>query len=248
MLTRHWSAELAERARGLEGLADFRLLALAMCREIVGGDRGVFTEMQRPGAITVLDVDSESLDIINYCESNVGRYAADIRPVFSAALRGGGCVDHEVFSSRDRHELPIFCEVVRPQRVRSSLILVPRWRGEGLGMMRLERTGRRAFTTTDLARALRLLPTIELGLLAFRTLAARVVAVPRLSPREADVARHVARGLTTPQIALVLGTSPLTVRNQISRIFDKIGVSSRAELASWVSNSGHGAFVPSRVS
>jgi DNA-binding CsgD family transcriptional regulator len=44
----------------------------------------------------------------------------------------------------------------------------------------------------------------------------------------------VARGLTTPHIALILGTSPLTVRNQLCRVFDKTRVASRAELATWV--------------
>jgi DNA-binding CsgD family transcriptional regulator len=50
-----------------------------------------------------------------------------------------------------------------------------------------------------------------------------------LSRREAQIAAHVERGLTTTQIALIVGTSPLTVRNRIGHIFDKTGVASRAE-------------------
>ena len=56
----------------------------------------------------------------------------------------------------------------------------------------------------------------------------------QLPHREAEVARLVADGLTNREIALVLGTSPHTVRNQLSRIFERLGVSSRLELAMWM--------------
>jgi DNA-binding CsgD family transcriptional regulator len=59
-------------------------------------------------------------------------------------------------------------------------------------------------------------------------------SLPRLTEREAEIARQVARGLSTRHIALILGTSPFTVRNQLSRVFDKTRVASRAELAAWV--------------
>jgi DNA-binding CsgD family transcriptional regulator len=244
-----WSAELAERARRLSSAAEFRGLALATCRRLVPSDRGVFTEVRRQGTVTALDVDRESLDIIDHCERNIARYASDVRPVYQASRDSGGCLDCEVYSSRDRRELPFFCDIVRPQGVRSTIVLIPRWRGEMLGMLRLERTHGQPFRARDLTRALSLLPTIELGLAAFRFSADRgnegAAPLGCLSPREAEVARHVARGLTTAQIALLLGTSPMTVRNQISRIFDKARVASRAELATWLSHQRDGAFVPS---
>ena len=52
----------------------------------------------------------------------------------------------------------------------------------------------------------------------------------RLSPREEEIFGYLQRGYSNRQIALVLGTSPLTVRNQLARLFRKVGVSSRAEL------------------
>ena len=51
-----------------------------------------------------------------------------------------------------------------------------------------------------------------------------------LSPREQEIFAYLERGYSNRQIALVLGTSPLTVRNQLARLFRKVGVSSRAEL------------------
>jgi len=52
----------------------------------------------------------------------------------------------------------------------------------------------------------------------------------QLSPREEEIFSYLQRGYSNRQIALVLGTSPLTVRNQLARLFRKVGVSSRAEL------------------
>ena len=52
----------------------------------------------------------------------------------------------------------------------------------------------------------------------------------RLSPREEEIFAYLQRGYSNRQIGLVLGTSPLTVRNQLARLFRKVGVASRAEL------------------
>jgi two-component system nitrate/nitrite response regulator NarL len=51
---------------------------------------------------------------------------------------------------------------------------------------------------------------------------------PRLTPREVEVLRMVAEGLTTPQIAgrLVLGTA--TVKSHLQTLYEKLGVSDRA--------------------
>lgn len=50
-----------------------------------------------------------------------------------------------------------------------------------------------------------------------------------LTPAERDVLRLVAEGLANADIAGRLGKSEKTVRNQISSIFDKLGVASRAQ-------------------
>jgi DNA-binding CsgD family transcriptional regulator len=50
-----------------------------------------------------------------------------------------------------------------------------------------------------------------------------------LTPAERDVLRLVALGLDNPAIAAQLGKSEKTVRNQVSSIFDKLGVRTRAE-------------------
>ena len=52
-----------------------------------------------------------------------------------------------------------------------------------------------------------------------------------LSRREREVAGLFASGMTNKQVARALGTSPSTVRNQLVRIYEKLGISSKAELA-----------------
>lgn len=59
-----------------------------------------------------------------------------------------------------------------------------------------------------------------------RQSAARLEA--RLSPREADVARLLAEGLSNRQIARGLGLSEATVKSYLSQLFEKLGASDRA--------------------
>jgi DNA-binding CsgD family transcriptional regulator len=53
----------------------------------------------------------------------------------------------------------------------------------------------------------------------------------QLSPREADVARLVALGMQTKNVAHKLGLSDHTVVNHLRNIYTKLGVHRRAELA-----------------
>ena len=52
-----------------------------------------------------------------------------------------------------------------------------------------------------------------------------------LTPRETEVMKLVCEGLTNAAIAATLGTSKSTVKNQLSTILAKLGVSNRTELA-----------------
>jgi len=59
-----------------------------------------------------------------------------------------------------------------------------------------------------------------------------------LSPRQAQVAHLVAEGLRNQDIAARLGISEQTVKNQMARIFVKLGLRSRAMLAVWTVTRG----------
>jgi non-specific serine/threonine protein kinase len=60
----------------------------------------------------------------------------------------------------------------------------------------------------------------------------------RLTRREQDVAVLVARGLSNGEIAGELVISPRTVETHVEHIMDKLGVSTRAQIAAW-SAAGH---------
>ena len=55
-----------------------------------------------------------------------------------------------------------------------------------------------------------------------------------LTPTELDVARHVASGLTNPQVADKLHVGTATVKTHLDHIYAKLGINSRAELAAEV--------------
>lgn len=214
----------------------YHLQVVAGCRELAPCDSVVVSEPLQPNGLTTVDVDPSARQLIELCEDEYARFAPDLANALQEGARTGGFIDGEVYSARDRRELPIFCEVVRPQRVQSGLVLTPHWRRRPLGNIRLQRHGGAPFRPSDLEQVLALLPVVELGLVLLRSQAsvAGTAEVAGLSTREGEVAHYVACGLTTRQISLLLGTSHHTVRNQIGRIFLKLGVSNRAELAAAV--------------
>ncbi len=61
---------------------------------------------------------------------------------------------------------------------------------------------------------------------------------PSLSRRENEVLRLLATGMKTRQIAEALGIRPLTARNHISRLLNKLGAESRLEAILYASQRG----------
>jgi DNA-binding NarL/FixJ family response regulator len=61
-------------------------------------------------------------------------------------------------------------------------------------------------------------------------LAPIIVEAYRLTAREQEITRAVARGLSNPEIAADLCLSPHTVRDHLKAVFGKVGVTSRGEL------------------
>ncbi|WP_046006518.1 helix-turn-helix transcriptional regulator [Pseudoalteromonas rubra] len=55
-----------------------------------------------------------------------------------------------------------------------------------------------------------------------------------LSPRERQIVEWVCKGLTFKEVAKQLNVAPSTVSNHLYRIYDKIGINSRSELAQLV--------------
>jgi DNA-binding CsgD family transcriptional regulator len=77
-----------------------------------------------------------------------------------------------------------------------------------------------------------------LGERAGRVLKEVRAAAPALSRREVEVAGAVARGLTNREIAAALHLSDRTVENHVQHILDKLGFSSRSQVAAWAVHQG----------
>jgi len=52
-----------------------------------------------------------------------------------------------------------------------------------------------------------------------------------LSPRELEIVRHVAEGMSNREISVALTVSEKTVKNHMSRIFSKLNMNARAQIA-----------------
>jgi two-component system response regulator DegU len=61
---------------------------------------------------------------------------------------------------------------------------------------------------------------------------------PNLSPREQEVLRLIARGLSNEDIAEQLTISEGTVKNHVSNLYTKLGVRSRAQAVAWAWENG----------
>lgn len=60
-----------------------------------------------------------------------------------------------------------------------------------------------------------------------------------LTPRELEIGRLVARGLTNAEVGEVLGISRATVSTHLQRAYKRLGLASRAELARLVADHDH---------
>jgi DNA-binding CsgD family transcriptional regulator len=144
-------------------------------------------------------------------------------------------------------ERPLYAEAVQRARARRHLPEVARqWRAgwlvgadSALGLAEIVLGESATGAVTDLARrgatgrgtgpAPSLSQTAATtGIRARRDLARDAAARLRLSPREREVLRLVAGGLTNAQVSRALELSERTVARHLSNAFDKLGVGSRA--------------------
>jgi DNA-binding NarL/FixJ family response regulator len=88
------------------------------------------------------------------------------------------------------------------------------------------------FSEQDKALVVSLVPTLSLAVLAHhhkKAEASFIAPSRRLTAREREVMSYLRLGYTNLQIGLALGTRERTVRNQLSSIYEKLGVATRAE-------------------
>jgi DNA-binding CsgD family transcriptional regulator len=160
--------------------------------------------------------------------SHLPSYDAEIAPVKVDALSHEGvAVDTQVLGvtiKRTRY----YNDLVRPSGGRHSLLCFLALRGEPQGLIMIGRAERSPFRDRDLDRVRALRPVLTLALASFaRPTVSDGLA---LTPREREIGNYLLLGYTNREIALGLGSSPNTVRNQLAALFRKAEVSTRAEL------------------
>lgn len=169
------------------------------------------------------------------CEANADRYWGDRLTLNAAAARAGGAVcDQAAFSSQARDRMPFYREVISGLGIRAIALSVLKLQGQVVGCLYLGRTSRGACFGSELEQLERALPALALGErlydMPLPAPLSESAFLPVLTGRERQVLWHLARGATNAQIAARLGSSPLTVKNQVSAILAKAGVENRTEL------------------
>lgn len=150
--------------------------------------------------------------------------AREYAPMRDQALRQGGvAVDAEFFGRAAFERTQTYREVVQPHRGRTSLLMFLPETTLVLGRVRGEF---RAAECQTLASVRSLVGVCEQAVSSRLPI---LPPAPPLSPRERDLVAYLRLGYTNREIASACGTSFRTVRNQLSLLFEKLEVSTRAE-------------------
>jgi len=236
-----FTAELVERAGSALDLQALRRCILDGLRSSFGCDSAYWGDgLRRYGHHVCLSSDAVTRAALARFSGARDRYdvPAAMRAVYAD---GGACIDLEVFSRVERDRLPLYADVVRPAGIRTYLAGLPSFREQPFSLISLARHTRGAgFTGAEKERLRSMLASLGLVEAAFGSGALAAAShenglsdAPtwqRLSPREAQVADLITRGLQNKEIAQLLGTSLDTVRKQSIRVYEKLGVTGRVQL------------------
>jgi DNA-binding CsgD family transcriptional regulator len=231
--------QIARDGQSASSMAEFRNALLRAVLQKVGGDSSAIMDLaprsQRFASCT--GAIGSSAGYVDQYMAHRARYDDSLSRLLRVAHVGGAAIDTDVYTRRERESLAAYVEVLLPQGARSILAGLLCYGGRATGLIVLKRHCRgHGFQIDDAAALRELLPAVALADAGFRyTLRGPPLEATlphrQLSPREAQVAAFVAKGLQNPEIALLLGTSRHTVKKQVQKIMGKLEVSNRTELA-----------------
>jgi DNA-binding CsgD family transcriptional regulator len=228
------SGEIAGLALDARSQHEFRTEVLRRLIGWAGGDGGLihqhypFTAPLETGTYENMDMHYASRCVAGWDV----QYGRDMEPVVRASLVAGG-VSLDKRSSSHRSRLAIYNDILVPSQIRQGMFCHVELGGKTLALCILARTSKESMSDRSAATVRSLLPVFELG---DRVLGRRPPVpeeeppIAGLSPREREVTDLLTLGYTNPEIAMALGSSVHTVRNQVASIFRKAGASTRAEL------------------
>ncbi len=228
-----WIDELLELTTACQSREEYEAARLASLQRAIGFDALYVGAALPDDPKSEPSVSGVSKRYVANCEANADRHWGDRLLLNGAAKQAGGAVsDQAAFSLQARDRMPFYREVISGLGIRAIAVSVLELHGQVVGCLYLGRTSRGARFDAELERLRRALPVLSLGkrLYDSQPRVAGAAFAPPLTDREKEVLWHVTRGATNAQIAARLGTSPRTVKNQVSAILSKAGVDNRTEL------------------
>jgi DNA-binding CsgD family transcriptional regulator len=228
------SSEIAGLALEATSQQEFRSEVLRRMIVWANGDGGLIHKHYPSAAPletgTYVEMD---MDYAKRCVSNWdAHYGREMLPVVQASLALGG-VSIDNHGVRQRSHLAFYADIMAPTGLREAVCSNVELGGEMLNVFIVGRSIRERISERSVATLRALLPVFTLG---DRLLGKRDQPVEQeppivgLSPREREVTDLLTLGYTNREIAMALGSSVHTVRNQVASVFRKAGASTRAEL------------------
>jgi DNA-binding CsgD family transcriptional regulator len=234
-LGRHM-ADISDAALKAKSLDDYGADLLTIFNRVFGHDGGAIQTAVpgQPWDAATVNCNGKLL------ASRLWHYLSEYRPEELMMQVAGTYQDDEVWSPARRERLAVYEEVIRPAGIRRFM---------GLGLVRdnwllgvtVTRTGAVGATFDHHERdALQMMFSVAAAgaraVQSTRPGDEATAATPAwrdhlgLSSAETQIAGYVVRGMQNAEIGALLGLSRNTVRNTLSRVFTKLGVSTRAEL------------------
>ena len=221
------SSDIVALAQSADGAEAFERALLALFERAVGFD-AAFVESKASGrAPTLVGLDARRMRATPARRAKYDRELADVKRVAIASR--GVAVDTTVLGESAVRARAYHRDVAASVGGKHSLLAFARVRGREVGGIMLGRAGS-AFREDEVMIVERALPAIGLALASFEARSAALLREPlTLTPRERDVLDYLCLGYTNIEVARACGSSPNTVRNQLARVFVKLGASTRSE-------------------
>ncbi len=222
------AASLAALALRSRQLGDFREHALEQIAKRVGASGGYWASYPFRSGPSLACLGHEP-GLPRRLAS--ARYRSENAEVFAKTMRVGGVArDQDLVSAAEKERLAAWREQLLPAGVAHTLLAVVEWPSGQSGLC-LTRGPGPAFEASAVRRLACLRPILALAEERLHVSQKPGPTSGRLSRREAEIAALAARGLTNPEIGGVLGISPLSVRNRLTAVYEKLEIAGRTELS-----------------
>lgn len=229
------SGDLIAHANACASAERYQQLLVDQLARLAPFDSAVFLPRSPVERTLTVNKSPRHVEVLRRFRVGEAGYLGELERAQAVALRDGAYLDSEVYSLAERRRFGFFNDIIRPQGISSRLVVYVMFRGRVTASVNLCRHGRSpAFQRAHLELGQRIAPLLGLTCAALETRAAAASdggVLGELEPRERELVQYLRGGYRNKEIARLMQRSPNTVRNQLARVFAKLRVKSRAELA-----------------